>query len=87
MIKKEEYIDFIRDLYYFCQAQDAKERTYRESFERHPNDFIKFGTIQNSMGKSDAYQKIFYRIKKFIEEGVNDVECYSEQIGRTIERH
>lgn len=86
MIKKEEYIKFIKDLYYFCEAQDAKERTYRESFERHPNDFIKFGTIQNSFGKSDAYQKIYYRIKKFIESGENDVKCYCDKIGRTVER-
>ena len=87
MIKKEDYIKFVQDLYYMCQNEDAKERTYRESFERHPNDFIKFGIIQNSFGKSDAYQKVFYRLKKFIEEGENDVECYCEQIGRTVERH
>lgn len=86
MIKKEEYIQFVHDLMYMCQNEDAKERTYRESFERHPNDFIKFGTIQNSMGKSDAYQKIYYRLKKFIESGENDVECYCDKIGRTVSR-
>lgn len=86
MIKKEEYEKFIKELYYFCEGENAKERTYRESFERHPNDFIKYGVIQNSFGKSDAYQKIFYRLKKFIEEGENDVERYCVKIGRTSSR-
>jgi hypothetical protein len=66
LIKKEEYEKFIKELYYFCEGENAKERTYRESFERHPNDFIKYGVIQNSFGKSDAYEQVFYKIKHFM---------------------
>lgn len=66
MIKKEEYEKFIKELYYFCDGENAKERTYRESFERKPNDFVKFGVIQNSFGKSYAYEQVYYRIKHFM---------------------
>lgn len=66
LIKKEDYIEFVRDLFYFCEGENAKERTYRESFERHPNDFIKYGVIQNSFGKSDAYEQVYYKIKHFL---------------------
>lgn len=67
MVKKEEYEKFIKELLFFCEGENAKERTYRESFERKPNDFVKFGVIQNSFGKSDAYQQVFYKIKHFLE--------------------
>lgn len=74
MIKKEEYERFIHELLYLCENENAKERTYREESGRVPNDFVKFGTIQNSLGRTDAYQKIYYRIKEFLE-GKENAEC------------